>query len=153
MTGRIEVRAAGAPMSIESISGEVVLDGATHEVEVETVSGPVTIGGTDFESVQVETTSGDVTFRGSLCSNGGEEGELEITTFSGAVGLTLPSAVKARFELSTFSGEIHNEIGPRSLTTERFRPYKKLRFSTGLDDCEVVVKTHDADITLEVEGQ
>ena len=150
MTGGIEVNATGAPMSIESISGDVVIQGAAREVEVETVSGGVTVTGNDLESVQIETTSGNIEFRGGICPAGEKDGDVEITTFSGTVDLLLEPSVKARFELSTFSGEIHNEIGPRSLTTERFRPYKKLRFSTGLDDCEVMVKTHDADISLKV---
>lgn len=150
MTGGVEVNATGAPMSIESISGDVVLQGAAREVEVETVSGGVTVRGTDLESVQIETTSGNVEFSGGICPPREKDSDVEITTFSGTVLLVLDASVKARFELSTFSGEIHNEIGPRSLTTERFRPYKKLRFSTGEDDCEVMVKTHDADITLKV---
>lgn len=152
MTGSIEINATGAPMSIESISGDVVIRGAAREVEVETVNGGVTVAGADLESVQIETTSGNVELRGGICPAGDEDGDVEITTFSGTVDLVLEPSVRARFELSTFSGEIHNEIGPRSLTTERFRPYKKLRFSTGLDDCEVMVKTHDADISLQVEG-
>lgn len=148
MTGAIEVNATGAPMSIESISGDVVIRGAGREVDIETVSGGVTVGGDELESVQIETISGNVELRGGICPAGADDGDVEITTFSGTVDLLLAPSVQARFELSTFSGEIHNELGPSSLASERFQPYNKLRFSTGPDDCEVVVETHDADISL-----
>lgn len=150
LTGTIDVRAEGAPMAVESISGRVSLSGVTGEVEVETVSGAVEVEGWDLESVQVQTTSGDVRFRGAVCIGAIPEGELEVETFSGAVRLELPASIRARFELTTFAGEITNELGPSVSSAERFQPYKTLRFSTGLDDCEVMVQTHDSNIGLSV---
>lgn len=148
MTGRVDVRAQGAPMDIESISGPVVLTGARGEVEVQSVSGTVEITGGPVQRLSVESTTGAVTFHGGLAP----EADLEIETFSGPVSLILPAQVRAHFELQTFSGAIDSALGPQSPTPEeRFVPYKRVRFSTGLDESEVTVTTHDGDITLQVD--
>ncbi len=146
MTGRVEVAAAGAPMEVDSISGPVVLSGARDEVSVETVSATVEIRGSDLHSVDVETTTGSVVLAGSLTT----DGNVEIRTFSGQVTLVLPKDVRARFELETFSGEIRSSLGAGTPDAgERFVPFRRRRFSTGLDGMEVQVRTHDADIVLE----
>lgn len=150
MTGQIEVWSAGAPMSVDSISGAVTLHGARNEVHVESVSGPVTVQGSEVRSLGVESISGDVSFEGSLASG---KGRVEIETFSGVVTLVLPAKVQARFELSTFSGQIHSALGPQTPSGDRFTPYKKLRFSTGLREYDVSVDTHNADINLRLNGQ
>lgn len=148
MTGRVDVHAQGAPMDIESISGAVVLTGARGEVEVQTVSGAVDIAGGPVSRLSVETTTGGVTYRGGLT----QEADLEVETFSGPVSLVLPAEVRAHFELQSFSGTIDSALGPQSPTPEeRFVPYKRVRFSTGLDESEVTVTTHDGDITVQVD--
>ena len=148
MTGRVEVAVEGAPVEVESISGPVIVSGVRQELAVQTVSAPVEIQGFDLASVEVETTTGSVTLRGSLAA----DGEVEIETFSGMVTLVLPAAVKARFELESFSGEIRSAFGAGTPdSSERFSPYKRLRFSTGLEGFTVSVNTHDADIVIETE--
>lgn len=146
MTGRVEVAAAGAPMEVESISGPVILSGVRDEVTVESVSAPVEIRGRQLRSVDVVTTTGSVMLRGSLAADGG----VEIRTFAGDVTLVLPPTVRAHFELETFSGEIRSALGAGTPDAgERFVPFRRRRFSTGLDGMEVEVRTHDADIVIE----
>jgi hypothetical protein len=148
MTGAVEVHAAAAPMDIQTISGAILLDGATGEVRIETVSGKVTVAGAGVSSLGVRTTTGDVTFHGSLA----RKGSLEVETFSSPVKLILPRATQAVFDLQTFDAKIQSDFcAGTPVTRKRFEPFRQLRCSTGPDDFEIRVRTHDADITLAAE--
>lgn len=149
MTGAVEVRARAAPMSIHTISGTVLLEGATGEVKVETVSGNVTVKGAEIAELGIETTTGKVEVRGSLA----RRGEIGIETFSSPVSLFLPASSKATFDLQTFSGEIRSQFcAGTPLTRRGFEPYRRLQCSTGSEEFEISVRTHDADIILSQEG-
>lgn len=148
MTGPIEVRTLAAPMDIHSISGSVLVEGATGEVRIETVSGTVHVNGSGLSSLEVETTTGEVEFRGALARSGA----LEIETFSSPVKLVLPRATPAVFDLRTFSGSIKSDFcAGTPVIRKHFEPFRELHCSTGPDDFEIRVTTHDADITLAAE--
>ena len=148
MTGAVEVTAQGAAMDVRTISGAVTLAGASGEVEVETVSGDVAVGGAEVSSLRVKTTTGGVTFHGAPARKGG----VEVETFSGPVRLVLPKATKATFRLQTFGGGIHSDFcAGTPVTRERFEPFRQLHCSTGPDDFEIHVETHNADIQLVAE--
>ena len=148
MTGTVDVAAQSAPMHVKTISGAVTLLGATGEVEVETVSGGVEMAGANLTSLQVKTTTGGVTLRGSLARQGG----VEIETFSGPVQLFLPKATRAVFRVQTFGGKIQSDFcSGTPVVRERFEPFRQLRCSTGPDDFEIDVNTHDADIKIAAE--
>jgi DUF4097 and DUF4098 domain-containing protein YvlB len=148
MTGTIEVHAVAAPMDIHSISGAVVVEGATGEVRIETVSGKVSVTGKAVSSLEVETTTGEVEFRGALA----RQGSLEIETFSAPVRLVLPRTTPAVFDLRTFSGTIQSDFcAGTPVVRKHFEPFRELHCSTGPEDFEIRVTTHDANITLAAE--
>lgn len=148
MTGAVEVRAAAAAMRVRTISGAVTLQGASGETEVETVSGPVAIAGSNVSALQVKTTTGTVTYRGSLARAGG----VEIETFSSPVQVFLPKATRAVFRLQTFGGKIASDFcSGTPVVRERFEPFRQLRCSTGFEELEIDVRTHDADIHITAE--
>jgi hypothetical protein len=148
MTGAVDVSVAGAPIDVTSISGPVILVGARGEVDVETVSAPVSATADILSSARIKTITGAVSLRGALTA----KGRIDVETFSGTVTLTLPKNVKSHFELQSFSGEIRSALGPGTPdASERFSPYRRQIFATGLNESEVKVNTHDADIVVEVE--
>jgi hypothetical protein len=148
MTGAIEIHTVAAPMSIHSISGAVLIEGATGEVRVETVSGTVQVHGSGLTSLEVQTTTGSVEFRGALARQGG----LEIETFSSPVKVVLPRATPAVFDLKTFAGTIRSDFCVGTPVVRRhFEPFRELRCSTGPEDFEIRIATHDGDITLAAE--
>lgn len=148
MTGPVEIAATAAPMHVRTISGTATLAGATGEVEVETVSGNVELTGANVSQLQVKTTTGAVTYRGSF----GRQGGVEIETFSSPVQLFLPKATRAVFRLQTFGGKILSDFcSGTPVVRERFEPFRQLRCSTGPEEFEIDVRTHDADIKITAE--
>jgi hypothetical protein len=145
MTGTVSVRSSAAEITVGSISGAVVVEGATGSVQVETVSGTVTVRGTRLSAVQVETTTGEVTLEGTFAP----AGEVKVESFSSPVRLALPAGMRASFDLRTFGGEIRSHVcAGTPLTRERFEPFRQLRCSTGSEELEISVTTHDGDITI-----
>lgn len=148
MTGAIDVAAAGAPMEIRSISGAVTVAGASGDVQIETLSGKVVASGQAVRSVDIRSTTGAVDFQGSTA----RAGELKIETFSSPVKLRLPKGTKAVFDLQTFGAKIDSQFcSGTPVTRRRFEPFRELRCSTGPEEFEVHVRTHDADIVVEAQ--
>jgi hypothetical protein len=145
MTGSIAVEARVAAMELRTVSGAVTAKGAAGEVRIETVSGTVDLEGAGFSALQIQTVTGKVTVAGTLAQKGG----VEIETFSGPVELRLPKNARSVFELQTFGGAIKSDFcAGTPVTRERFEPFRQLRCSTGPDDFEIQVKTHDGDVVL-----
>ena len=150
MTGTVDVRAQAAPMDIRSVSGTVLAHGAAREVKIETVSGGVDLQGTNLERVEIRTTTGAVTMRATLAREGG----MEVETFSSPIKLVLPKTARALFRVQTFGGKIQSAFcAGTPVVRERFEPFRQLRCSTGPEDFEIQLRTHDADIILSTEGQ
>jgi Toastrack DUF4097 len=149
MTGTIELHGRATAAELQTISGGVVADGLSGEVRVETVSGKVDLGGTNLSDLGVKTTTGAVVVRTSLA----RKGSLEVETFSSPVRLVLPRSAHAQFELESFSGKIQSDFcAGTPVTHEPFEPLHKLRCSTGTDEFEIQVHTHNADIVIAAEG-
>lgn len=149
MTGAVSVRSSAREVSVGSISGAVGVEGATGSVRIETVSGPVAVRGAGLSSLQVESTTGEVTLGGTFAATG----EVEVESFSSPVRLALPPGLRASFDLRTFGGEIRSHVcAGTPLTRERFEPFRQLRCSTGSEELEIAVTTHDGDITISAAG-
>ncbi len=148
MTGAVEVAVSAAPMRVRTISGAVTLSGAHGEVEIETVSGNVDVSGAAVSALQAKSTTGAVTYRGSFAREGG----VEIETFSSPVQLHLPKTTRAMFRLQTYGGKILSDFcSGTPVVRERFEPFRQLRCSTGPDEFEIDISTHDADIKITAE--
>jgi DUF4097 and DUF4098 domain-containing protein YvlB len=143
VSGKIEISAANAPGRAKSVSGAVTLRGVAGAVEASSVSGSLRVTGGEVTSVELETTSGRIMFDAALA----RDARLEATSVSGAVELTLPANVAAEFDVTTFSGDISNDLGPAARRTSEHGPGRELSFSTG-GAARVVVKNFSGSVHL-----
>lgn len=144
VSGAVEITGATKRVHAESVNGAVRVRGASGEVEATTVNGRLEVVGTAIERGQLETVSGSVRFEGDLVGHG----ELDVDSVSGDVELVLPAKTNADFEVSTFSGEIENELGPAARQTSQYTTEKELEFSTGSGGARISVKTLSGEIVL-----
>ena len=95
---------APATLSIESVSGNVVLAGAPREVDVETVSGDqrLTVNSAD---VQAESVSGDLVLRGRM------NGEINTETVSGNIDVIVNGERVSELSANTVSGDADIRAG------------------------------------------
>ncbi len=144
VNGSIEVAKAGGRIRAESVNGAVTVREVSGEVEASTVNGELTVTGSTFERAHLEAVSGSIRFEGDL----GKRAILEAETVSGSVELVLPGSVGADFEISTFSGDITNELGPAAPKKGRHSPEKELSFTVGSGGAKVTVQTLSGGIHL-----
>jgi len=144
VNGSVTVTARGGRVQAESVNGSVTVRGAGGEINASTVNGPLTVTGGTFERARVETVNGRILFEAGL----GAHGVLEAETVSGAVEVVLPADTAADFNVSTFSGDIRNELGPPAKKTNRYTSEKELTFSIGGGGANVSVETLSGAIVL-----
>ena len=144
VSGDVEVPAVDGPVRAQTVSGRVTLLGARGSVEVSSVSGPIKVVGADVESGELHTVSGTITFEGELAG----AGRLEVETVSGEVELSLPASVAAEFRVTSFSGNITNELGPAARRSSEHGPGWELEFSNGGGGARVEVQSMSGRVTL-----
>ena len=135
VSGDVEISGETSEVEVESVSGEIVIRGACTRVQADSVSGNVDITGVEglveastvsgdldvkagtLDRAELESVSGSVTFEGRFSPSA----RISAQSHSGTVALHVPEDVSARFEVSTFSGSIHNEFGAEATRTRSLR--------------------------------
>ncbi len=144
VSGSVTVHVDGAPVSVETVSGSIHLTGGRGMLDVESVSGSITVEASDLRQAELSSVSGRLEVSASLAGNA----EVDIENHSGSTVLTLPASTSARFEVTTFSGSIDNELGPPAEKTGRYTPEKELRFKMGSGDAEVRIEGFSGSVKL-----
>lgn len=137
VNGSVEVTKAAGRVRAEAVNGAVTVRDASGELEAGTVNGKLHVAGGSFDRVSLESVAGAVRFEAGLSP----KASLSVETVSAPVELLLPAAIAATFSVTTFSGEITNELGPAAEKSSRWTPSKQLSFTTGGGGARVSVET------------
>lgn len=144
VSGFVKATGLAGPAGVRTVSGDIELEGVRGRLAATTVSGDISARGGLTARSTVQTTSGRIRFEGDVASGA----SIEAKTVSGAVELTLPAAVAADFELSSFSGDISSDFGPRPAQRSEPGPGVESSFTTGQGGARIRVRTFSGDITL-----
>jgi DUF4097 and DUF4098 domain-containing protein YvlB len=98
------VGTAGESLSIDSVSGDVVVAGAPREADIESVSGDLTLT-LNSRDVSASSVSGDLHLKGKL------NGELDVETVSGNIEADSNGLKLRRIDASTVSGDVRVRAG------------------------------------------
>jgi len=137
VNGSVDVTKANGRVKAESVNGSVVLHDASGELEASTVHGKLHVLGGSWQRAEMESVAGTVRFEAAI----GPRATVSIETVSGAVQLLLPAATSAEFAVSSFSGQISNELGPAASKPGKWTPQTELNFTTGSGGARVTVET------------
>jgi DUF4097 and DUF4098 domain-containing protein YvlB len=137
VNGSVEVTKAAGRVRAEAVNGAVTVRDASGELEAGTVNGKLVVAGGSFDRVSLESVAGAVRFEAGLSP----KASLSVETVSAPVELVLPASIAASFSVTTFSGEITNELGPAAEKSSRWTPSKELSFTTGAGGARVSVET------------
>ncbi len=162
VSGSIEIHDGPPVLRIETVAGDVVVKSGVERLTVETVSGIVelhcgreievtavsgriqVLGREEIESAELEVVAGDIRFEGTLAPRG----RLDASSHNGSIDVTLPESVSARFEVSTFSGRITNELGPEAKRVGRYTPEQEVTFETGSGEGRVTLESFAGSISI-----
>ena len=137
VNGAIDVTKAGGRIQAEAVNGPVTIRDASGELEASTVNGKLLVTGGSYERAKLESVSGGVRFEAGLSPRA----TLGVESVSGTVDLFFPAAFGAEFSVSTFSGEIVNELGPAAEKASKWAPGKELAFTSGSGGARITVET------------
>ena len=140
----ISVTGVTGSVSAETVNGTVTVRDASGELEASTVNGKLLVTGGSFERAALESVAGGVRFEAGLSARA----TLSVESVSGTVELFLPAAIGAEFSVSTFSGDITNELGPAAEKSSRWTPEKRLSFTTGSGGARVTVETLSGAVSI-----
>ena len=144
VSGTIEIEAAPDKTSLETVSGKIKVARADGELTANSVSGSLIIQDGSIDGGRLSTTSGTIRCEAAPTGNG----SLKLKSLSGSVTLVVPKDVAADFELSTFSGTINNEIGPKAERTSKYAPGRRAEFSTGTGGPHIEMNSFSGTIEL-----
>jgi DUF4097 and DUF4098 domain-containing protein YvlB len=144
VNGGVEIEAPASRVRAESVNGRVIIRGASGDIEASTVNGRLEVSGGRFERAHLEIVNGRVLFEGDLSSSA----LLEIESVSGDVELSLAADVAADFQVTSFSGDIDNDFGPRAERTSRWTTEMELRFTNAGGGAKVEIHTLSGDVRL-----
>jgi DUF4097 and DUF4098 domain-containing protein YvlB len=105
VSGEVQVDGSPREAQVQTVSGDVQISGVRGRVDVNTVSGDVRVDGRGIEA-EVRTVSGDVTIAGQLDPSGTNQ----INTHSGDVTVTVARGGGASVEFGSFSGEVSSSV-------------------------------------------
>ncbi len=142
--GSVSVTGAAGRVNAQSVNGPVTLKGVGGEIDASTVNGRLELSGGALERCRLETVSGDMRIDAEL----GKASTLQAQSVSGGIELRLPASVAADFAITSFSGEIENELGPAPTRHSRYTTEKALEFQAGGGGAKVELETLSGDITL-----
>jgi DUF4097 and DUF4098 domain-containing protein YvlB len=137
VNGAIEVTKAGGRVQAEAVNAPVTIRDSSGELEASTVNGKLLVTGGSYERAKLESVSGGVRFEAGLSPRA----TLGVNSVSGPVDLFFPAAFGAEFSVSTFSGEIANDLGPAAEKPNKWSPGKELSFTSGSGGARVTVET------------
>ncbi|HEX5724652.1 MAG TPA: DUF4097 family beta strand repeat-containing protein [Longimicrobiaceae bacterium] len=139
VSGNVNVAASTGEVKASSVSGGVHVAAMTGRAEVSSVSGNIRLTGRRIAG-NFHTVSGEIVVRGDLASGG----TTSLQSHSGGVELYLGSG--ADLEVTTFSGEILNEVNARLVRSNASRREQHLVVGGG--GPRVTVRTFSGDVKL-----
>jgi DUF4097 and DUF4098 domain-containing protein YvlB len=137
VNGAVDTSKASGRVNVEAVNGTITVRDSSGELEASTVNGKLTVTGGSFTRAQIETVAGGARFDAAL----GPKASLSVESVSGSVELVFPAAFGGDFSVTTFSGEITNELGPAAEKASAFTPQKELSFTSGSGGVRVSVET------------
>jgi DUF4097 and DUF4098 domain-containing protein YvlB len=147
LSGDVTIQGVAGESAIHTVSGDIDLGGARGDLEIETVSGDIDLRDVVAKQIRVHTTSGDVSFAGAIQP----DGRYEYNTHSGEIRLALPGDVGAQLSIGTFNGGIESDF-PITLKADS-HDNKRLSFTLGQGTARIIVETFSGDITLSSNGR
>jgi hypothetical protein len=143
VSGDITIDGLEGPGAISTVSGSVAARGLSEEFRGQTVSGELSLEAFSGGSVRLTTVSGDVV---ADLQEAGPTGSADVHTTSGAVLLRLPANASQTVRVKSVSGHLRSAFP--NLHSDRSPGHRRLGGSLGDGDGTVEVATVSGAVSL-----
>jgi len=144
VSGEIHTTGASERAEVQSVSSLIELGEISGRIQASTVSGGIRVTGGSLDEAELSSVSGDIEVTTDLPAGA----ELHISNHSGDTILKLGGGASASFDVTTFSGDIDNQLGPPAERTSKYAPGKSLEFSVGGGSARVEIESFSGQVIL-----
>lgn len=146
VSGDVDLKGQGKPVGLHasSISGNVRVEHGAGDAEATTVSGDLNMQLDPARSVRTRNTSGRTVIQGALT----KDADVDAQSVSGDIRLHASPQGGYEYEVSTFSGSIHNCFSAQAERTSRYGPGERLNGARGNGSGHVRMKTMSGQLDL-----
>jgi len=144
VNGAIALNTGSKSTRLEAVNGSIEVNGGKGELEASCVNGRIEVLDGNFDEATCSTVSGDTFWRAGLDSRG----SLNLETHSGTITLELPRSTSAEFNVTTFSGNITNALGPAARRTGEYGPGYQLNFELGSGSASIDISSFSGDVNI-----
>jgi len=145
VTGDVEAKSTSGDVSVSDVKGG-------GDIEVETVSGEITVEKAAAKVFRGHSVSGDVTYDGTI----DPQGRYELSAHSGEIHLGVPQDVGAQLSVSTWSGTVESDF-PITLEPGEHgigsSSAKRFNFKVGNGAARITLESFSGDITINSNGR
>jgi DUF4097 and DUF4098 domain-containing protein YvlB len=106
----LDLRTFSAPITVNNVNGNVIIEGFSSDIRLTDVSGPK----------RVKTFSGEVQVQANAWNDGDD---MNVNTFSGDVTLRLPDTARGDITFDSFSGSFNSDL-PVTLSSSNRRNFR-----------------------------
>lgn len=142
-SGEVKHEGTVGQLEVGSVSGDINIARITGGAELFTSGGDIVATGINLSELRAESIGGDIRFQGTLH----ETCNLSVSSKGGDVFVALPPDTPARFDLSSFSGDISSVHGKEA--EQEQGPGKHLEVYNAAATAMVTAKTFSGDINIQ----
>lgn len=146
VSGDVVAERLEGELDLNSVSGNVSLNGGKGAlIDLETVSGDVDLLDVTSREVSGRTISGEITFRGPVQDGG----SYDFSTTSGDIALALPDRPNATLSAATFSGSFSSDLPVNQGESSRRRRHR-YDATWGSGSAKLYLESLSGDLTIRV---
>lgn len=136
----------GSRVTLNTTNGDIDANTMSARVNAETVNGDIDLDTGAVDELEISTVGGSMDVRATL----NDQGEINVSSVSGRIELTVPTSTAARFTVSTaVNGRINNELtDDEPERRNRYVNSRELDFTLNGGGGEVSVSTVSGNVTL-----
>ena len=116
----LDLRTFSAPVIVNNVNGDLVVEGFSSDIRLTDLSGPK----------KIKTFSGGVTVQARNWSDGDD---MNVNTFSGDITLRLPENARGNLTFDSFSGSFNSDV-PVTLSNSSRRSFRGVLNGGGTSD-------------------
>lgn len=144
VSGDIKVDGISGELEIGTVSGNLDVTHSSGELELSTVSGNLTVASLVDAKLEAASVSGNVNYEGNF-----EGGEHEFSSTSGNLFLTVTEGASFEVEGSSLSGNMKIDIDGLEIEKEKYTGFKQLSGSVGSGRSKVELSTISGQIKIQ----
>jgi DUF4097 and DUF4098 domain-containing protein YvlB len=148
LSGPIKASQLAGDLEAQNVSGSIRAENVSGRIEAWTVNGAIRLIGVRSNDIRAETVGGDIVYAGRVSTGS----TYDFESHSGAVRLTIPSSLGARFRLETVSGTIKTDFPAGTAPGEGGRKGGRVEFTIGDGRADVTARTFSGRIAIQSTG-